>query len=166
MSPSPSGREPGIRAIAHGDEIELCARMMARSEPWITLGRGYESGIAILGDVARERYVDCVDGQIAGFAVWLTQGALAGYLQALCVAPEHRGRGVGRALMSFVEERVFARFPNLFLMVSDFNAPALKFYGRLGYERIGTLHDYLVAGRSEILMRKTRGPIRGYSRGV
>ena len=32
-----------------------------------------------------------------------------------------------------------------------------------GYHVVGELKDYVVAGRSEILMRKTRGPIRGYT---
>lgn len=154
-----------FRAIDGADEIERCARMMEHSEPWLTLGRGYEAGLAILRDEARERYAAMSGDEIAGFAVLVTQGALVGYLQLLCVAPGHRGRGVGRELMAFVEEKIFARYPNLFLMVSDFNADARRFYERLGYEPIGEIRDFLVAGRGEIVMRKTRGPIRGYVRG-
>ncbi len=134
--------------------------MMERSEPWLTLGRGYESGLAMLRDTSRERHAAVRGDQLAGFVVLLMQGALVGYLQTICVAPEQRGNGVGRALMDYAEALVFARYANLFLMVSDFNQPAQRFYAQLGYERIGVLHDYLVAGRSEILMRKTRGPIR------
>jgi len=148
-----------IRPIATAD-IELCARMMERSEPWITLGRGYESGLAMLNDASRERHAAVLGDQVAGFVVLLMQGALVGYLQTICVAPERRGSGVGRALMDYAEDLVFARYANLFLMVSDFNAPAQRFYAQLGYEQVGVLRDYLVAGRSEILMRKTRGPIR------
>ena len=157
---------PGLsfRAIEGADAIERCARMMENSEPWRTLGRGYEAGLAILRDPARERYAAMSGDEIAGFAVLVTQGALVGYLQLLCVAPGHRGRGVGRALMAFVEDKIFARFPNFFLMVSDFNADARRFYERLGYETIGEIRDFLVAGRGEILMRKTRGTIRGYVR--
>jgi len=165
MANAMAARELSFRAIAGADEIERCARMMEQSEPWLTLGRGYEAGLAILRDEARERYVAVSDGEIAGFAVLATNGALVGYLQLLCVAPEHRGRGVGGALMAFVEEKIFARYPNFFLMVSDFNAEARRFYERLGYETIGELRDFLVAGRGEILMRKTRGPLRGYVRG-
>lgn len=150
-----------FRALGGRDEIERCARMMARSEPWLTLGRGYETGLAVLRDETRERHVALSGDAIAGFAVLVTQGALVGYLQLLCVAPELRGRGVGRALMAYAEDRVFARHPNLFLMVSDFNVAARRFYERLGYAAVGEIRDFLVAGRAETLMRKTRGPLRG-----
>jgi ribosomal protein S18 acetylase RimI-like enzyme len=58
--------------------------------------------------------------------------------------------------------RIFRDTPNVFLMVSDFNAAARRFYERLGYLAIGEVPEFLVAGRSEILMRKTRGPMRGH----
>jgi ribosomal protein S18 acetylase RimI-like enzyme len=90
-------------------------------------------------------------------------GTLAGYIQTICVAPEYRTSGIGRQLMAQAETRIFRETPNAFLMVSDFNAEARRFYERLGYRAIGEIPEYLVAGRSEILMRKTRGPIRGYS---
>lgn len=153
---------PSIRPIAGDAEIDLCARMMAQSEPWITLGRGYEAGRAMLSDAGRERHVAMVDGQLAGFTVVLLHGALVGYLQTICVAAEWRGQGVGRALLAAAEQLALARYPNLFLMVSDFNRSAQRFYEGFGYERIGALRDYLITGHSEILMRKTLGPIRGY----
>jgi ribosomal-protein-alanine N-acetyltransferase len=152
-----------IRPVAGPGDIEACARMMECSEPWTTLGRGYEAGLRMLQDATRERYLAMVDHAVAGFVVLVMQGTLVGYLQTICVAPDRRGSGIGRALMEHAEAMVFARHPNLFLTVSDFNEPAQRFYERLGYERVGALRDYLVAGRSEILMRKSRGPIRGWS---
>jgi len=44
--------------------------------------------------------------------------------------------------------------------VSSFNPRARALYERLGYEMIGELKDYLIEGASELLMRKTIGPIR------
>jgi [ribosomal protein S18]-alanine N-acetyltransferase len=136
---------------------------MEQSEPWITLGRGYQAGMAMLRDDARERHLALLGEQPAGFAVLLMQGALTGYLQTICVAPGFRARGIGAALMDFAEARVFARHANFFLTVSDFNVDARRFYERRGYHVVGELKDYVIAGRSEILMRKTRGPIRGYT---
>ena len=45
------------------------------------------------------------------------------------------------------------------MCVSSFNTEAQKLYLRLGYEIVGELKDYIVAGYSEILLRKTIGPL-------
>jgi ribosomal protein S18 acetylase RimI-like enzyme len=67
---------------------------------------------------------------------------------------------VGTDLIRFAEERIFPTYPNVFLCVSSFNPRARALYERLGYELIGELHDFLIAGHSEFLLRKTTGPIR------
>jgi len=143
---------------------ELCARMMSSSEPWLTLGRSYESSYELLGDPTREIYVARVGEELAGFLILLMQGALVGYVQTVCVAPEHRNQGVGQRLLAFAEERIFRESPNVFLCVSSFNTDAKRLYLRLGYELIGELKDYIVRGHSELLMRKTRGPLREFRR--
>ena len=66
--------------------------------------------------------------------------------------------------MRFAEERIFTESPNVFLCVSSFNAEGERLYEREGYEMIGELKDYIVGGHSEILMRKTLGPMEGFSR--
>jgi [ribosomal protein S18]-alanine N-acetyltransferase len=138
---------------------ERCARLMSSSEPWVTLGRTYESSLEILSNPSREIYVARVGDELAGFLILLMQGAFVGYIQTVCVAPEHRSRGVGRRLIAFAEERIFRESPNVFLCVSSFNTEAKRLYLSLGYELIGELKDYLVRGHSELLMRKTRGPL-------
>jgi ribosomal protein S18 acetylase RimI-like enzyme len=144
-------------------EIEACARLMAGSEPWITLGRGVLASRRILSDVARERYVARLDGELAGFLVLNMNGAFVGYIQTVCVAPGLRGRGVGTALVAFAEDRIFRVSPNVFMCVSSFNDGARRLYGRLGYEVVGELRDYVVAGHAEILLRKTRGPLSTFT---
>ena len=143
---------------------ERCARIMSSSEPWLTLGRSYESSYELLGDPTREIYVAKQDDGLAGFIILLMQGALVGYVQTVCVAPEHRNLGVGQRLLVFAEERIFRESPNVFLCVSSFNTGAYRLYLRLGYELIGELKDYIVRGHSELLMRKTRGPLREFRR--
>ena len=148
-----------IRAIAEG-EAEACAHMMAASEPWVTFGITFEECMARLTNPSREIYV-AVDNAVLGFIILNTQmGPFTGYIQTICVAPEARGSGVGSQLIAFAEERIFRDGPNVFLCVSSFNPRARALYERLGYETIGEIRDFLIAGASEILMRKTRGPLR------
>jgi ribosomal-protein-alanine N-acetyltransferase len=138
--------------------------MMAASEPWITLKRGFEPSLRLLRDGSKERYVALAGNEIAGFLILNMTGAFAGYVQTVCAAPAFRGRGVGTALMAFAERRVFRESPNVFLCVSSFNPGARRLYERLGYARVGELTDYLVAGHSELLYRKSIGPILGFTK--
>jgi ribosomal protein S18 acetylase RimI-like enzyme len=156
---------PDIRPIATVGEIERCAQMMTASEPWITLGRGLEESRRLLADPSRERYVATIEGALAGFLILEMQGTFVGYLKTVCVAPECRNRGVGSALIRFAEDRVFRDQPNVFMLVSSFNRGAQRLYARLGYQVVGDLRDFVVAGHSEILVRKTVGPLCGFTVG-
>lgn len=40
---------------------------------------------------------------------------------------------------------------------------ATRLYERLGYKVVGELTDYIVRGHSEVLLRKTVGPLTGFS---
>ena len=147
-----------IRPMQTEEEGRTCAAAMAASEPWITLRRGFDHALAGFRDANRESHVALVGGDLAGVVKVNLQGPFAGYVQVLLVLPAWRGRGVGTQLMAFAEERIFRESPNVFLLVSSFNPRAQRFYSRLGYERIGELRDYVIAGAAEILMRKTLGP--------
>lgn len=148
-----------IKLLEHQDEARACAELMANSEPWLTLGRTFDDGLKLLSDAGKEVYVARDEKAVAGFIILDMCGAFRGYIQTIGVMSEWRGRGVGTRLIKFAEERIFRGSPNVFLCVSDFNTEAQKLYARLGYERIGELKDYVVSGHSEILMRKTIGPL-------
>jgi len=45
------------------------------------------------------------------------------------------------------------------MCVSSLNLGARRLYDRLGYQVIGELTNYIVQGHSEILLRKTTGPL-------
>jgi ribosomal protein S18 acetylase RimI-like enzyme len=87
--------------------------------------------------------------------VWLVErGAFnrSAYIQLIGVRPAARGGGIGRALMEFAEAHAQSR--DIFLLVSDFNADAQRFYARLGYTQVGKLDDYVVQGVNELILRK------------
>jgi ribosomal protein S18 acetylase RimI-like enzyme len=136
---------------------------MSTSEPWITLGRSFETSLAILRDPDREVYLARDAIGIAGFLILCMSGAFVGYIQTICVHPRCRGRGLGSKLVEFAEERILRVSPNIFMCVSSFNEGARRLYERLGYTVVGELTDYIVQGQSEILLRKTRGPLADFS---
>lgn len=148
-----------IRPLAGEEEARRCAEMMCSTEPWITIGRNFDASLKIIRDATREVYVADNDGRVEGFIILNMRGAFVGYIQTVCVDASARGAGLGTQLVQFAEKRIFAETPNVFLCVSSFNPRARQLYERLGYALIGELKDYLIRGHSELLMRKTIGPL-------
>src|SRR5271165_13920 len=146
-------------AAAAPDNYEWCARVMAASEPWITLGRDFVACRAALARPGTELFVAraIIAGdqeRPSGFILVAPHG-LAGspYIASIAVAAEARGHGVGSELLRFAEQH-FAGREHLFLLVSSFNLRAGQFYRRHGYELVGELKDYIVPGQSELILHK------------
>lgn len=78
-------------------------------------------------------------GDLAGFAAVSYSGWNRRLtIEDIAVAPPHRGRGVGRALMGLAKE--FARergAGHLWLEVTNINAPAIHAYRRMGFAFCG-----------------------------
>jgi ribosomal-protein-alanine N-acetyltransferase len=153
-----------IRRLRREADAEICAHMMANSEPWITLRRDYDASLKILTDPSREVYLAMVGDEIVGFTILNMNGAFVGYLQSVCVAPQWRGKGIGTQLMDFAEKRIFNETPNVFICVSSFNKRVQRSYERRGYEVVGELKDYIVPDHSEILLRKTIAPLTEFKK--
>src|SRR5947209_3679077 len=138
------------------DDYQWCAALMASSEPWITLARNLVSCRDALNRPGTELFVARNEekDQPLGFLLLAPYG-LAGspYIAGIAVAAEMRGRGIGSELLRFAERRFAAR-THIFLLVSSFNQKAQQLYLRQGYERVGELKDYCVAGQSELIFHK------------
>ncbi len=78
------------------------------------------------------------DGGVVGLALWYRSfstwtGRCGLYLEDLYVRPEHRGHGLGRALLARLAQICVERgWPRLEWAVLDWNEPALGFYRALG----------------------------------
>jgi ribosomal protein S18 acetylase RimI-like enzyme len=137
------------------EEREWTASLMARSEPWITLGASLGGCRESCRDPEYLLYVARGEGRPRGAILLQRRGvASSPYVKSIVVDPEHRGRGVGAALLDFAENLFRGEARHLFLCVSSFNRRARSFYERRGYSRVGELEDYVVEGASEILMHK------------
>lgn len=163
MSDGAPGAELQLRRLGGDGEARACAAIMAESEPWITLGRDFDASLAVVCNPDREVWVAVADGAVVGFVVLAMRGGFPGYIQSIGVHPAWRSRHVGRSLLARVEGRVFEETPNVFLCVSSFNPRARAFYEANGYEHIGTVTDYVVRGHDELIMRKSVGPLSGFT---
>ena len=139
-----------IRKLQGNCEAEICARMMTRSEPWATLCQSCDTSLEIVTDPSREVYLAFMEGEVTGFVILHLRGLFNGYIQAVCVGPQWRNKGIGSRLIVFAEERIFNETSNAFICVSLMSEKALRLYERLGYEVIGPLKG------SEVLLRKSR----------
>ena len=136
-----------------GDDPEWAARVMAGSEPWLTLRRSYESCLASCRDRQDDLYIAEILGERCGLVLVRPQGiAGAPYIVSIAVAEAFRSRGVGRDMIAFVARRCWPHARHLFLCVSSFNTRAKAMYEREGFVQVGELPDFCMDGASELLM--------------
>jgi len=92
------------------------------------------------------------DGAPVGFALWFlnfsTFAGTAGiYLEDLFVRPEHRGRGIGKALMDHLARKCTENgWARLQWSVLDWNTPSIDFYKSLGAEMLDEWTGVRVSG--------------------
>lgn len=133
----------------------VLAPRMAGMDPWRRLG--YEVS-------ALQRYLAtdspalacheiAVDGECAGVVAVRAPWLRGPYLELLVVLPEHQGRGIGAAVLRWLQAEA-APARNLWVMVSAFNEGARRFYARHGFVEVGAVPDLVREGFDEVLLRK------------
>jgi ribosomal protein S18 acetylase RimI-like enzyme len=143
-------------------DFATCAAIMSRTDPWITLGMDAEDCSKAFQGLHREVFVLRKGYEIAGFFIIQPQGSFKGYIQTIAVTEGYRGKGYGTRILKFCEDRILKYSPNIFICVSSFNQGALNLYTRFGFEKVGELKDFIKIGFTEILLRKTAGPVFDY----
>ena len=92
----------------------------------------FGSSPALFGHVAER------DGRVVGVALWFLnfstwRGTHGVYLEDLYVQPQHRGTGLGRALLRTLAQVCVDRgYSRLEWSVLDWNAPSIEFYRAAG----------------------------------
>ena len=147
----------GKTEIHAADELDRdrASVLLARSEPWITLGITADQCKITCHDPEFLLYMAYTDHKPSGIIILDPRGVAGSpYMKSIAVYPEFRGQGIGSDLLAFAEDLFKEKARHMFLCVSSFNQRAKKFYETHGYQVIGEFKDYIVEGKSEILMHK------------
>jgi ribosomal protein S18 acetylase RimI-like enzyme len=142
------------------DDIDFIAMWMPRVPLWQRYGVTTDSARGRLGTALEQGDLllaaDLPGQAAAGFAWVVPDGAFrrSPYLRLLGVHPDHSGAGVGSALLNHAEAECRIQHRELFLLVSDFNTDAQRFYQRHGYEQVGAIPGYVLPDVAELLFWK------------
>ncbi len=150
-----------IRPLAAGDIPHLAAGL-ARLPLMVRYRRDEEKIAADLRQALARGdglLVEEGAGRVRGLAWFLAGGtfALGGYLRLIALVPEALGSGAGARLLRAFEEEVARSSRHAFLLVSDFNASAQRFYERQGWTRVGALPGLVLPDVAELVYWKRLG---------
>ncbi len=101
------------------------------------------------------------DGTVVGMAVWYRtystwRGRHGIWLEDLVVDPDHRGAGIGRALLAALARRcVDSGYARLEWNVVDDNDGALAFYATLGSQHLSTWQLHRLDGERLALVARS-----------
>jgi ribosomal-protein-alanine N-acetyltransferase len=149
-----------------GANIPACVQVMLENPLWQKYGataegaqKMFEAALAAGAQILTAR----VSGQVAGFAWVAPRGAWdrSAYLRLIGVLPAFQGRHIGRTLLQAVEKLAAETAEDMFLLVTDSNISAQRFYTRAGYRQVGAIPDYVVQGITELIFYKRLKPQTG-----
>lgn len=106
-----------------------------------------------------QRWIVFDDGEIRGVAYYVLEAMTEGTWNVLMIAvyPPAHGRGIGSALMRFIEDEL-ARQGERILLVETSGLPEFKrtrgFYDMLGYDREARIREFYAVGDDKIVFRK------------
>lgn len=147
-----------IRPAREGD-IAVLAAMIAEMPLWQRYGVDRARAERLLrGAMERAELVLVAEAEdVPVGVVWaLVQGAfgISGYIRLLAVRPGWQRKGVGSQLIAAAEREIARMASSVFLLTSEFNVDAQRFYERLGYQRVGAIPDYVIQGVAELIYYK------------
>jgi ribosomal protein S18 acetylase RimI-like enzyme len=123
---------PGVEIVTLGpDDVPAMLELTKLTNPGPFAARTHELGI-FLGIR--------IDGQLAAMIGERLKPANYTEITAVCVHPDHRGRGYAQALLAAVSRQITARGEIPFLHVFSNNSSAIALYRRQGMEIRRRLH--------------------------
>ena len=104
--------------------------------------------------ISRDVSVAILDSELVGYASFRYVGK-QGDVNTVAVASDQQGKGIGTALMDWLESQAVLRnVREIFLEVRSDNEAAIKMYDARGYERIDIRRNYYGNTIDANIMRK------------
>ena len=92
---------------------------------------------------------------IIGYAGVFAPGATEADILTVGVVPDHRGKGIAKALMALITDWAKAQGSTaMMLEVKTDNIEAIGLYETLGYSKLNVRNNYFGAGLDALVMRK------------
>ena len=148
--------EVSLRALPPGEPQRL-GPVFAGIDPWARLGYKAEAISGYLGTLEKSapRYAIMVGGEVAAVAGVRLNWLRGPYVQFLGVIPSYQKRKLGSAFLAWLAHEAKRHGEhNVWVLASNFNAGALRFYAANGFEKTGEIADLVATGTSEVLMRR------------
>ncbi len=141
------------------DDIPIIAAWMVSVPLWQRYGLTAErAAVSFSAGLQRGEWllVGDADRPACGFAWIMPQGVFgrSPYLKQIGVQPDVTNSGLGGLLLAEAERRAAQVADDLFLLTSDFNDAAQRFYIRHGYTQVGAVADYVIPNVTELMFRK------------
>ena len=125
---------------AHARTVLDRARSPAEFDAWASVTQSEPSPALFRewhADPEVHPFLLFAEGRLSGYGeVWEDRAEGEAELARILVAPDERGRGIGRRFVSLLAQRALDRgFDEIWLRVLPTNAPALACYRRAGFAR-------------------------------
>jgi GNAT superfamily N-acetyltransferase len=138
------------------DAAGVIAGRLVSMNPWMRLGYRESGLLSYLTrtDPALARYLISGDRDLAGVLCIRYPWLRGPSLELIAVLDGFQGKGLGSAILEWMEKEARGVCSNLWTTVSSFNHRAAAFYQRHGFREVTILEDFLKQGEDETLLRK------------
>ena len=146
-----------ITAPLSEDIARPVAQTMSAMDPWARYGFPPDrlAGFLQPSNAQSPRFVLREGSDIVGLFALKLGWMFGTYLNVLAVLPAYQGRGIGGAVLDWLDRRARANGDrNQFVVTSAFNTRGLALYQSHGFEPIATMPGLIDDAETEILLRK------------